>query len=337
MEHFKRPARGLDALLLALFVLLVVLAVLLAPAARAQAIDPTTGAMKVLDAQVHTDLTSPSSQLPATLGQTTKAGSLSVAVASDQTVDVNIASYAGSATTAGPTPTTDTNLANVLGGDGGAYPSQWIGVGCGRNAAASISAGLGNLVTCDAKAKLEVALGIDGASTFLGSLSGHANDNVSGATALQTGVYGACNDTTVALITEDNFTPARVDCGSHVLLTRPFSTRALSWSYGVSTGITNSTTAVTIKAAAGSGIRNCVTGIDISADALGTATVVAIRDGAGGSVIWATKLQTAGLVNGFTKAFVSPICSSTNSLLEWVTLTASTTGTVYLQAQGYVE
>lgn len=337
---------------------LVWAALALAGAVHAQAIDPTTGGMKVVivgssgtsDATaanqvitntkldtLHTDLTSSSTQLPTTIGQTTKAGSLSVTFPSDaDTVTVNVGQVGGSNVTAGTVPTADTGLALTLGSDGGAYPAQWVGVGCGRNASASISTGLGNLVTCDAKAKLEVALGIDGSSTFLTSLSGHANDNVSGATALATGIYGACNDTTVATITEDNFTTARLDCGGHTLITRPFESRANSWSYATSSGITNTTTAVTVKTAAGSGIRNCVTGVDISADALGTATVFAIRDGAGGTVIWAHKIQTAGLAE-FSKSFLSPICSSTNSLLEIVTLTASTTGTVFAQLQGFVQ
>lgn len=260
-----------------------------------------------------------------------------VIVSSSTPMPVDVTTIGGATPTAGPAQTTDTNLALTLGGDGGAYPSSWIGIGCGRNAAATLSTGLGNLVTCDAKAKLEVALGIDGSSTFLTALNGHANDNVSGSTALATGIYAACNDTTVATVTEDNFTTARLDCGGHTIITRPFESRANSWSYATSSGITNTTTAVTVKTAAGSGLRNCVTGVDLSAGALGTATVFAIRDGAGGTVIWAHAISTAGIPDGFSKTFLSPVCSSTNSLLEIVTLTASTTGAVYAQLQGFAQ
>lgn len=108
------------------------------------------------------------------------------------------------------------------------------------------------------------------------------------------------------------------------------------WSYAAASGgILNTTTAVTIKAAA-TGQRNFVTAIQIMAEALGTATEVAIRDGAGGTVLWRTKIGTGGLTQGMSVSFDSPIVGSAGNLLEVLTITATTTGAVYFNAQGYV-
>lgn len=107
------------------------------------------------------------------------------------------------------------------------------------------------------------------------------------------------------------------------------------WSYAAASGgIVNTTTAVTIKGAAGAGIRNYLSGLTLSSDTLGAATELAIRDGAGGTVLWRTKLQTASM-NPVNIQFPVPLYSTANTLLEVVTLTASVTGGVYVDATGY--
>lgn len=109
------------------------------------------------------------------------------------------------------------------------------------------------------------------------------------------------------------------------------------WSYAAAAGgILNTTTAVTIKAAAGAGLRNYITGLQIDAEALTNATELAIRDGAGGPVLWRMKIGTGGLPGGRDIVFPSPLKGAANTLLEVVTLTASGAGAVYVNAQGYV-
>lgn len=111
---------------------------------------------------------------------------------------------------------------------------------------------------------------------------------------------------------------------------------AQDWKYAAAAaGISNTTTAVTIKTAGAGSDRNCITSIQISSDALGAATEFAVRDGAGGTVLWRTKIGTAGYINGFQTAFPSAICGTAATLLEVVTLTASITGAVFVNAQGY--
>lgn len=121
-----------------------------------------------------------------------------------------------------------------------------------------------------------------------------------------------------------------------VIVQRPYSLPGQQWSYAAATsGIANTTTAVTIQAAAGSGLKVYTTACQLSSDPLATATEFAIRDGAGGTVLWRLKIGTAGIVNGLNISFPSPISGTANTLLEVVTLTASVTGGVFVNCQGY--
>lgn len=120
-------------------------------------------------------------------------------------------------------------------------------------------------------------------------------------------------------------------------ITKPYAFTASAWSYAAAaSGIVNTTTAVTIKAAAGANMRNYITAIQIMSEALTNATEFAIRDGAGGTVLWRTKIGTGGLTNGISMTFPVPLVGTANTLLEIVTLTASGAGAVYFNAQGYV-
>jgi hypothetical protein len=109
---------------------------------------------------------------------------------------------------------------------------------------------------------------------------------------------------------------------------------ATHWTYAAAAGgITNTTTAVTIKTAAGAGVRNCVAGLQISSTALLNQTEVALRDGAAGTVLWRENIRTSGVES--EHMFPVAICGTANTLLEIVTLTASGTGSVYVNVQGF--
>lgn len=121
-----------------------------------------------------------------------------------------------------------------------------------------------------------------------------------------------------------------------VIVTRPWNIPESDWSYAAAAGgILNTTVAVTIKAAAAAGIRNYITSITVMAEALGTATELVIRDGAAGTVIWRTKIPTGGLPTT-TITFANPLKGTAATLMEVATLTATTTGAVYVNAQGYI-
>lgn len=110
---------------------------------------------------------------------------------------------------------------------------------------------------------------------------------------------------------------------------------ATFWNYAAAAGgITNTTTAVTIKAAAGGTTRNFLKTLQISAGTLGAATEIAVRDGAAGTVLWRSQLSTAGL-GSETIVFDPPLKGTANTLMEFVTLTATITGAVYVNGQGF--
>ena len=109
-----------------------------------------------------------------------------------------------------------------------------------------------------------------------------------------------------------------------------------TWTYAAAaSGIANTTTAVTFKAAHAT-LRNYVSWVDIWSEALTTATEVAIRDGAAGTVLWRTKIATGGLLGGRYMRFDPPLQGTAATLLEVLTITASGAGAVYFNAGGYV-
>ena len=121
------------------------------------------------------------------------------------------------------------------------------------------------------------------------------------------------------------------------LVTRQNSIPENEWVYAAASGgITNTTTAATLVAAQAAGVRNYLTSLQLSSDVLGAATEIAIRDGAGGTVLWRGKIGTAGIAGVITIQFSDPLKSTAATLLEVVTLSASVTGGVYVNAQGYI-
>jgi len=108
------------------------------------------------------------------------------------------------------------------------------------------------------------------------------------------------------------------------------------WSYvAASGGITNTTTAVGLAAGAGSGTRNYITSLQLASDVLGTATEFVIRDGVGGAVLWRAKIGTAGTVGIQDIRFHPPLRGSSNTLVEAACVTATGTGSIYINVQGY--
>ena len=108
------------------------------------------------------------------------------------------------------------------------------------------------------------------------------------------------------------------------------------WSYvAASGGITNTTTAVGLTGGAGSGVRNYITSLQVSSDPLSTATEVVIQDGVAGPILWRAKIGTAGTVGIQNIRFHPPLRGSTNTLMQAACLTATGTGSIYLNVQGY--
>ena len=110
-----------------------------------------------------------------------------------------------------------------------------------------------------------------------------------------------------------------------------------NWKYsnGATGILSNTTTAVTIKAAAGASVRNYIDSCQINTTAFGASVPIAIRDGAAGTVIFALNVPTAGFLQPVTIVFETPLQGTANTLLEVVTTTANTTGTAWVNCQGH--
>lgn len=129
----------------------------------------------------------------------------------------------------------------------------------------------------------------------------------------------------------------RMQGSNGVVAQKPYGLPANDWSYAAAAGgISNTTTAVTIKAAASAGLKNYITGCQLASTALGVSTEVAIRDGAAGTVIWRLMVPAAGILGGLSIDFPVPLRGTAATLVEFVTLTASVTGSVYINCNGYI-
>ena len=108
------------------------------------------------------------------------------------------------------------------------------------------------------------------------------------------------------------------------------------WVYAAASGgITNTTTAVSLAAGAGSGTRNYITSLQLASDVLGTATEFAIQDGVAGAILWRAKIGTAGTVGIQNIRFHPPLRGSTNTIMRFACVTATGTGSIYINVQGY--
>lgn len=108
------------------------------------------------------------------------------------------------------------------------------------------------------------------------------------------------------------------------------------WAYAASSGgIVNSNSPVLLIAAGSAGVVNYLKTLDVMAEALATATEFIITSGSGGTVLWRTKLTTAGIPSATQFIFDKPLQSAPATALYIQCVTASATGAIYANAQGY--
>jgi hypothetical protein len=116
-------------------------------------------------------------------------------------------------------------------------------------------------------------------------------------------------------------------------VTMPYAIQGSRWKYSAAAGGLVSTAGVTAKTAAGAGIRNCITSIQVVNEHASTSTEVVINDGASGTAMWRGWAQAGG--GGLTAQFPVPICGTANTLTEIAEVTATTTTGVLVSLQGY--
>ncbi len=114
--------------------------------------------------------------------------------------------------------------------------------------------------------------------------------------------------------------------GSQIV--KPYAFGSKDWRYAAAAGGIVNTEAVAIKAAAGAGVRNALTAIQISNAHASAATEVTISDGA--TVIWRNHLAAGTLMD---VEFPTPLLGTANTALSVACVT--TGAAVYVNAQGY--
>lgn len=120
------------------------------------------------------------------------------------------------------------------------------------------------------------------------------------------------------------------------VITKDFGSAENDWQFASAAGgIVNTTTGVQVKAAGAASIRNYMTWLTISADALGAATEVIVYDGTTATVLFRHKIQTSGLANGICIRFPTPLKGSAATLMGVATTVASVTGGVQFSCGGY--
>ncbi|HNG61945.1 MAG TPA: hypothetical protein PKZ52_19145, partial [Cellvibrionaceae bacterium] len=126
-------------------------------------------------------------------------------------------------------------------------------------------------------------------------------------------------------------TPFTFSAGGQ-LSVKPYSVSESDWNFTVAAGgIVSSASAQPAKAAAGAGIRNFVTWIDVSHDTLSAATELMVLSGS--TVIYRLKLQTAAS-EGKLISLPTPLKGGVNEAIN-IQLSASVTGGVFVSCGGY--
>lgn len=115
------------------------------------------------------------------------------------------------------------------------------------------------------------------------------------------------------------------------IVTYPWALPGSTWNYAAASGGITTTTGVTAKAAAGAGIRNYITSIQVINGHASVDTDVQIRDGASGTVLWREFAKSGG--GGISLKCDPPLRGTANTLVE---VACGTTGSaVYVNLQGY--
>lgn len=111
-------------------------------------------------------------------------------------------------------------------------------------------------------------------------------------------------------------------------ITRANSIPENEWQYAAASGGITNTTDVVLQGAAGSGVKNYLTGLDF-ANASATATEIVIKDGS--TVIWRTNIPANTPLQN--RPFPTPLQSTANTALNAACITTGTQ--TYINAQGY--
>lgn len=228
-----------------------------------------------------------------TTGGGTEATALRVTLASDSTGVVSVDDNGGSLTVdgtvtanlaAGTNNIGDVDVLSIAAGDNNignvdivTVPAPLSTTGGGTEATA-----LRVAVASDSTGVLSVddnggSLTIDGTVTASNTAGDVASDAADSGNPVKIGALAKSGDIT-AVADADRVNLIATLLGKAI--TVPYATPAKTWSYAAAAGGLVNTTGVTVKAAAGAGIRNYITKVSVINSHQTTSTEVVIRDGA---------------------------------------------------------
>ena len=157
-----------------------------------------------------------------------------------------------------------------------------------------------------------------------------ASDAVDSGNPVKIGALAKSADIT-AVADADRVTLIASLLGKQIVI--PYATPAKTWNYAAAAGGLVTTSGVTVKAAAGAGIRNYITKVSVINSHQTTSTEVMIRDGASGTVLWRGWAQAAG--GGCADKFDPPLRGTANTLVEIAEVTTTGTAGVLVNVSGY--
>lgn len=174
------------------------------------------------------------------------------------------------------------------------------------------------------------SLTIDGTVTASNTAGDVASDAADSGNPVKIGALAKSGDIT-AVADADRVNLIATLLGKAI--TVPYATPAKTWSYAAAAGGLVNTTGVTVKAAAGAGIRNYITKVSVINSHQTTSTEVVIRDGAAGTVLWRGWAQAAG--GGCADKFDPPLRGTANTLVEIAEVTTTATAGVLVNVSGF--
>jgi hypothetical protein len=184
--------------------------------------------------------------------------------------------------------------------------------------------------------------GTTSALSVMSTLGSQLNSQVTGAaahSAAATGnpviIGGRVNSTLDTTLTNNDTSYLGVTTAQQ-LIQKPYGSAENDWTFASAAGgIVNSTTGVQVRAAGAASIRNYMTWLTISADALGAATELIVYDGTTATVLFRYRINTVGLLGGIAIYFPTPLKGSAATLMGVATTVASVTGGVQFSCGGY--
>jgi hypothetical protein len=158
-----------------------------------------------------------------------------------------------------------------------------------------------------------------------------ANDAVDSGNPVKVGYQARTSSDPTAVANADRVNGYADALGKQVI--QPYAPSSLSWQYAAPAGGILNSVEVTAKAAAGAGIRNYISALQVINSNNTTGTEVVIKDGPSGTVIHRGWAQANG--GGYALSFARPLQGTANTAIVIAEVTNTATQGVLVNLQGF--